>query len=269
MSDQTIRSTSSASSSVSNIFLHVHKHSFSNTGSCGGFCSNCLPLNYIETPRSFQISCLSGRRAVEATNSTGRVRIQQIQVQYDPFLVKKAVHVIRSPFDNIVARFHLEQKRHSRVGDTTWLTAHPNDKVGFQKWCADVDASNELMEARWTDPELSKALKGVPCHAEFFRYIQWHNLAFTTTRDMGIPTFVLHYEDYRDRFESTLEGLLSFLELPHVKKGPPFDIGKEYAEFYTDTQRDAVATLVKELASMESWMHMKDYFAFKSIAREG
>ena len=234
--------------------------------SCGGFCSNCLPLNYIETPRSFQISCLSGRRAVEATNSTGGVRIQP--VQYDSMLVRKAIHVIRSPFDNIVARFHLEQKRHSRVGDTAWLTAHPNDLVGFQKWCADVDASNDLMEARWTDPELSRALKGVPCHAEFFRYIQWHNLAFTTTRDMGVPTFVLHYEDYRDRFDSTLEGLLSFLELPHVKKGPPFDIGKEYAEFYSDSQREAVAKLVKELASMESWMHMKDYFAKASIARE-
>ena len=235
--------------------------------SCGGFCSNCLPLNYIETPRSFQISCLSGRRAIEsATNSTGGVRLQQ--VRYSSDIVKKAVHVIRSPFDNIVARFHLEQKRHTRVGDTAWLTAHPNDKLGFQKWCAGVDASNELMEARWTDPELSKALEGVPCHAEFFRYIQWHNLAFTTARDIGVPTFVLHYEDYRDRFDSTLEGLLAFLELPHVKKGPAFDIGKEYAEFYTDAQREAVAGLVQELASLESWLQMKHYFASSSSVQE-
>jgi len=203
---------------------------------------------------------------VVATNSTEGVRIQP--VRYDSDIVKKAVHVIRSPFDNIVARFHLEQKRHSRVGHTAWLANHPNDKIGFQKWCADVDASNELMEARWTDPELSKALEGVPCHAEFFRYIQWHNLAFTTARDMGVPTFVLHYENYRDRFDVTLQGLLSFLELPHVKKGPAFDIGKEYAEFYTNSQRKAVAELVRELASVESWMHMRDYFPSSLVAQE-
>ena len=235
-----------------------HSHlKLSQHGSCGGFCSNCLPLNYIETPRSFQISCLSGRRAVQSKNSTD---LELEQVRYSASVVKKAVHVIRSPFNNVVARFHLEQKRHSRIGDTEWLEAHPNDQFGFQKWCADVDASNDLMEARWTDPELSKALEGVPCHAEFFRYVQWHNLAFTTAHDIGVPTFVLHYEDYRDRFEGIRQDLLDFLELPMVKEGPEFALGKEYEDFYTTEQREAVANLVKELASLETWHHMKDYY---------
>ena len=143
---------------------------------CGGFCSNCLPTNYIETPRSFQISCLSGRSAVRSSNSTGLV-IEQ--VHYSSDLVKKAVHLIRDPFSNIVARFHLERKRHTRWNNTEWLEEHPNDRYGFQKWCTDVDASDELVEARWVDSDLSAALKaGVPCHAEFFRYVILFRICF-------------------------------------------------------------------------------------------
>ena len=78
---------------------------------------------------------------------------------------------------------------------------------------------------------------------------------------MGIQTIVLHYEDYRDNHSRILDDLLQFLELPRVEQHyPEFEAGKEYHEFYTDIQRQAVANLVREQASLETWQHMKGYY---------
>uniref|UniRef100_A0A7S4HK89 Sulfotransferase domain-containing protein n=1 Tax=Odontella aurita TaxID=265563 RepID=A0A7S4HK89_9STRA len=224
---------------------------------CTGFCAECTPESYIETPRSFQKGCLSGRRGVRSKDGK---KIQVNPVRYEANIVKKAVHIIRNPFDNVVARFHLEHKRHKKLNDNEWPKVFPNTKDGFQKWCASIDANPALTKARWVDGELAAALAATPCHAEFFRYVQWHNLAFSMARDMALPTFVFHYEDYSDHFDDTLNGLLDFLELPSVKEGPDFELGKEYGDYYTEEQRASVTKLIKELSSLETWNYLQQYF---------
>lgn len=42
-------------------------------------------------------------------------------IMYHPTLIEKAVHLIRSPFDNIVSRFHREQKENKKKKDTAWV----------------------------------------------------------------------------------------------------------------------------------------------------
>jgi hypothetical protein len=222
---------------------------------CGGFCSDCKPLNYIETPRSFQISCQSGRKATLGADGT----LDTSLVTYDASLVKKSVHVIRNPLDNIVARFHLEWKRFKSQKNKDWISKYPYNSFGFNKWCEHKDSLNEMSETRWVDSKLLDLLKSVPCQAEFYRYIQWHNLGFSITRDMGIPTLIIHYQDYRDDWENTLTRLLNFLELPRNGAGEPFDHGKEYRNYYSADQRSAIKAFIQEYATTETWENVKDY----------
>jgi hypothetical protein len=58
---------------------------------CGGKCDVCGPSHWLENPHSFKVACLSG---------SGLVRGRRVDVRYDEALVKKAVHLIRNPFDN-------------------------------------------------------------------------------------------------------------------------------------------------------------------------
>jgi hypothetical protein len=51
---------------------------------------------------------------------------------------------------------------------------------------------------------------------QFYRYVQWHNLAFSMSREMNLPTMMLHYDEYTTDYEGTRDRVLDFLELPHV-----------------------------------------------------
>jgi len=227
---------------------------------CGGFCSDCRPHNYIETPRSFQILCQSGNR-ITVSNSSELVTEQ---VTYHQSIVKKAIHVIRDPLDNVVSRFHLMYHRAQTQKNTHFATHYPNDSTGFQKWCADQDSRSILKKKdyRWIDDALAEIFLSVPCHQEFFRYVQWHNLAFTVSRDMGIPALTVHYRDYRDNLEIATNTILAFLELPRVAEGESFSAGKEYRDYYSLEQRLSVWRLVEELASAETLHSLKNYDVF-------
>jgi hypothetical protein len=102
---------------------------------CAGFCDNCSPDAYVETPRSFQRGCQSGEQGVW-TKQDG---LQKRPVTYSMSLVKKAIHLIRHPLDNVVARFHLfratEKVHYIGIGNRTVSVNHPNNQTGFQDWC--------------------------------------------------------------------------------------------------------------------------------------
>lgn len=100
----------------------------------------------------------------------------------------------------------------------------------------------------------------IPCQADFYRYIQWHNLAFTTTWDLGIPTLVVHYESYTNNFNETKNDLLEFLEQDEVNDAPTFITGKTYRDYYTPNEIDAVSRMFDRLALRETSMHTKHYF---------
>ena len=53
--------------------------------------------------------------------------------QYNTDIVKRAVHLFRNPFDNVVGRFHLEFKGRNKKRDTEWAEKYPYSKEGFKK----------------------------------------------------------------------------------------------------------------------------------------
>ena len=222
------------------------------------FCSYCTdPESFVETTRTFLRSCLKGRRGYfpEGTNE-----ITTVGVRYNPDLVKKVIHVFRNPLDNTVARFHLDRKIMARK-NADWLKDYPNNKEGFRRWCIHLNAisADVLSSLRWIDSSLEEAMKNVPCITEFYRYVQWHNLAFAATSDLEVPNFVLHYEDYSSRFEEVTSELITFLELEKVGEAPEFIDNKKYDEYYTPQEKRAISVFIKEFASKPTWRQLKHY----------
>lgn len=118
----------------------------------------------------------------------------------------------------------------------------------------------EEVEARWLTDEVS-VMRNIPCRDDFFRYIAWHNLAFRTTDEiLHIPTFILHYEDYSERFDETVLSLLDFLELEQATEAYPFHKGHSYDDYFTAQERLDVREAVRIISSNTTWLNMQHYF---------
>lgn len=222
---------------------------------CKAFCSGetCGPEQTLQTVRSFMMGCLSGARAVETNNG-----LEKIAVTYDRTLVKKAIHIFRHPLDNIVARFHLEHKVQGERGNKKFDN-FPRNSTGFHRWCAMDDRNRKLVESRFIDAKLKAKMRRIPCMNDFYRYVQWHNLAFTASRDMNLPTMLLHYHEYSEAMDKTRDRILDWIGLPHVGPGEPFHSGKVYRHYYSEVQKHAIREFLEEAATVETWEQLKNY----------
>lgn len=95
----------------------------------------------------------------------------------------------------------------------------------------------------------------VPCHAEFCKYIEWHNLAFHTTLDMELDTLIVHYDD----FPQAAASVLDFLLLEAKGNIPEFD-PKTYNDYYLENERRIVQKAFEFMASKKTWTNLKRYF---------
>mmetsp|Transcript_17284 Transcript_17284/g.36171 ORF Transcript_17284/g.36171 Transcript_17284/m.36171 type:complete len:400 (+) Transcript_17284:272-1471(+) len=224
---------------------------------CGGRCDKCSTDKYIETHQTFLQRCLEG----EYTTGDGSGGLQVLRGHYDKSMVRKAVHLIRDPFDNIVSRFHLAHKHSERRKELKILAKYPKSKEGFRDFCKDIgmEFRSEEKRSKFFD-DFFDEVKNVPCYADFFKYLQWHNLAFTTTWDLGIPTMLLHYENYTYNFNGTKDSLLEFLEQEDNHDPPDFIRGKTYRHYFSKEEVQAVFSMFSKVALQETWIHTKHYF---------
>lgn len=243
---------------------------------CGSRCTFCPPARYLETWQSFLINCLSGSRSVPINEKhsidakslkNANAGYQKEYVTYHPSLVEKAVHLIRNPFDNLVSRFHHEQKEHKKRHDTKWTGRYSNDAHGFRKWCADEDMMFRSKENKidWTSmgynsKQMEMHFEGVACHAEFFRYVQWHNYAIESVQKLEIPVMYVHYEDYTTNLAGETERMLDFLNMTRVGKLPSFDSNKDYSAYFTAEERAVASELMRVVASDDGRKLMERYW---------
>jgi hypothetical protein len=222
---------------------------------CGGTCLGCRPGAYILNEKQFEKSCSFGNRKVNGTLSA---------VTYPENVVKAAVHLIRNPFDNIVARLHFEQKKWRKSGKEQHkesLLNFTDDKQGFQRWCNHIDS----VDLNFRGPELYttamlQQLARVPCYSEFGRFIQWHNNAIAVARRLQLPTHTLFYENYTTNLNATGDQLLSFLKLTRSGPAPVFIEKKHYPDYYTLGQIRRVAAMARTIATPECWEMIRHYF---------
>jgi len=197
--------------------------------------------------------CRSGAKLVNG---------EKVQMVYND-TVERAVHLIRSPFDNLVARLHLERKQWEKSAEgQQLLDTFSDSKEGLAEWCRFLDELHVKDEKKthFLDPDLLDEEQRVPCHAEFYRYIQWHNLAFEVTRRKRLPTYMLYYENYTENFDETVKELLNFLDQFQVAPPSEFYSGKQYSDYYEEEQCRAIAYLAKDLSSPETWDALRHYF---------
>lgn len=223
---------------------------------CKGFCSGsfCGAEKTFHTTRSFMMGCLTGNQGIESSKG-----LRLTDKTYDKSLVKKAIHIFRHPLDNVVARFHLEYNEKRMAGDTRYTTIFPKDIQGFRRWCALDDRNRGLVQSRFVDNRLRGLMLQIPCFNEFYRYGQWHNLAFETTRAMNLTTMLLHYHEFADDFVKARSRILSFLELPLIGEGIEFDDGKVYGRYYSRQEKVAISNFLQEFSSAETWEQLKHY----------
>jgi len=242
---------------------------------CGAYCMNCGPSKYIITEHMFLQDCATGKRTY-ATKS-GQLKTEKSVYRSD--LVQRAVHLIRDPFDNVVSRFHLEHNHMEKMAKQTkdtqskasvMLQKYTRDREGFRAFCSDENeqfAKDEL-GSQFIDDDLYKLIEDIPCHADFIRYMRWHNLAFTATNNLQVPTLVMHYEDYEEHFNRTVQELVGFLNQKVVTKPKEFETGKRYREdYFTFEERGRVYELLKEYGYRETWDAMGRYFDEKETGR--
>jgi hypothetical protein len=224
---------------------------------CGSRCNDCGPYYYLKDSRSFQNMCASGSKLEVSPDGTQ----QTVTVGYNTSLVHKAIHLIRNPFDNVVSRFHLERHRMMKINNTEKLARFPESRQGFRSFCRYMDDKwKDEVEGWWLTDEIG-IMRNIPCRDDFFRYIVWHNLAFDATDNkMDIPTYILHYEDYSERFNETVTGLLNFLDLQQENDPYPFHKGHTYLDYFTPEEKEAVKQAMKIISIDQTWHFIQHYF---------
>lgn len=246
---------------------------------CGGYCESCTPLNEFMkmTVESFEVECRSGKRIIADDDNSNinniKVTTRSVPATYSADIPQRAVHLIRNPFDNIVARLHLLLRRWDR---STSDEVHRNrldvfnaTKGGFRSYCASQDQRDRKhwrfmggMDNTTNDP-LKYATMNLPCHTDFLRYIKWHNNAVAVTKLKDIPVLTLFYEDYGLAWESNIDRLFQFLSLSPADGAvpPEFIPGKVYTDYFTDDEIQMAKTLIQKLSTRDSWELLSRYFS--------
>lgn len=233
---------------------------------CGSRCLPCTPKKYIETERSFLRKCLTGHVPVGVPDNITGHALHTNKSLYDEGIIQRAVHLVRDPIDNIVARFHYEWKRLNKTNAfaeaSSFVASYPPNRDGFRAWCHDID--NKFMaeekKSRFIDDDLMDIERSIPCRADFFKFAQWHNLAFAVSRRMRLPVHVMHYENYTYNFDEVVDGLFNFLGLRSLSKPPEFIRGKHYWDYFTEAEQSAIKALLREVSTRETWEVIWHYF---------
>ena len=238
---------------------------------CGSRCVPCGPNAYLETQRSFQRACRSCPIPKDNDDDDKKKKSEWTDVLYPSHLIKKAVHLVRNPLDNVVSRFHLARQQLTAQKDAY---VYPNNVTGFQEWCRMLDTSYTKKEKgnHWIDEDLQRLWQGVPCHSEFFEFAQWHNLAYTTTQhflnlqsggnDDDDNVRIVRYENYHNDWRGTIQSLLDFLELEAVDwdKATRFHMSSYHEDYYTDQEKSNIRNLLHDLSSVPMWRILQVYF---------
>lgn len=215
---------------------------------CTGYCDICRSSTFVHTIDSFELGC----REIHGNEKSNHSH-------YPATIPSAAIHIVRNVFDQLVSRKHQAVKnrikRHPELFNVTHL---PEDsKEGLAFWCRYVDGDFAADET--ASDELKSLLAGVPCGPEVYRFVQWHNLALDVTNRLELPVLYVHYEDYRDQYNATVDSLKDFLGLKAVQPGLKFEDGKSYEHLFDDSQLSAIATLIRKVASPAAYELLRRY----------
>jgi hypothetical protein len=218
------------------------------------------------TASQFEQACRTGNRRVNG------VRQDKVTYTLDGKLLAGAIHLVRNPFDNVVARLHYSQKSWNSSSDESDQKKHDlftRDKEGFELWCSYQDHISAKRQRKHGifDSELWKELlEPLPCHAEFYRYLHWHNMAFSVLEhyqyfSANFRIYTLFYENYTQHFTDVTNELLNFLQFEDKRAEPPdFFPGKTYPDYFEPEHVELVSRLAQAVLKPEAYALLQHYF---------
>jgi hypothetical protein len=150
---------------------------------CGGYCDSCKASDYVQSIDDFERSCGQSHHCDKSDRPAKEFRY------YPASAVDGAVHLVRSPFDNLVARKHYAVQRRRKHGWTEEQlrpyeaktlpdgTNFTNEQA-FNNWCSYADGLFDLTDREpvilgITNTSVWKLFLQLPCRAEWYRYVQW------------------------------------------------------------------------------------------------
>lgn len=225
---------------------------------CGATCLDCHPQYYLLPKYVFAVHCVTGTKFTPFNMGVTK------HLKYNPDLVKKAIQLVRPPLNNVVGRFMKLYKEKQAMEDEVWLDEFPASKDGFHRWCGMQNEKFESEESMIWHSDVFEAAQGVPCRAEFYRYILWHNNAYETREIMGMPMKLVHTIDLQENYEATMTDILDFYQMTPVKNVTDYD-GSDmnlegYSSFYTLDMRKKIACFMRYVASPATRHRLGRYF---------
>lgn len=215
---------------------------------CSGYYFETNPANKLNSFNKFESGCFSWN------NRKGTV--------YPNHLAKKVIHIIRDPVDNIISNFNLFKSRdviHSKEEWDKISKIIGSDNI-FKKYCQKYDEKWHKKTAKLFQENAFLLIKDVPCGSQYVIYSLWHNHAYQlAVNTLKIPTLSIHYSDYEEDFNGTIDKITRFLEIESVNTPNPFISGKKYSTYFTPQEREAIFKIIKHFTSPEVWELVKRY----------
>ena len=238
---------------------------------CAGYGDRAPLQNSIVSTERFLNGCTESSQYRDPNNRSSHAK-RKSNYKHEG-LVESVIHLIRNPFDNVISRMHHGMKmRQKRLGfSADQIRTFMESPKGVMSWCKISD------RAFWREREVPKKITNknklkripfdanlllkVPCHSEFFRYMEWHNAALRMIEQEKFPSLVIYYEDYETNYNQTVDSILDFLNLSREAPPLPFKTGKTYRDlFFPEETQQATRRLLKAMASKELWSILKRYF---------
>jgi len=232
---------------------------------CTGYCWDCFPGRYTDvTHDKFGASCTTSTMFTPSQLNNGMNGYGTTQeVRYTHDMVKKAAIMVRNPFDTIVERFLYSTRTYAT--EKEWLPRFEPNPRGFHNFCAEAEVKYEKEELLRYQPSVYQASRGVLCHGEFYKLIQWYNYAFETVAQMGLEPKIVYYEDLADKntYETAVIDMLSFYELtpivnPETVK-PPL-VAQGPLDFMNDLEKSNIIAFFGILANSKTSEIFARYF---------
>lgn len=184
---------------------------------------------------------------------------------YNISLVDKVVHLIRNPFDNLIANFHHANKNASDSPEAfrreCFAQRHHQQQQDIKRRMANDASDVSSLPGDYNNHVYKAFLPGSPCYNRLVSYITWHNNAFQLPAFLGgIQSLVLYYEDYERDLEGTTQKLLEFLDLSIQGELLPFRPRHYNDDYFFAKERQSIKALARQMASVETWNAIERYF---------
>jgi len=214
---------------------------------CANSCYKCDPWQYHSSFHTFDKKCRSDKKHGAKP--------------YAKHLVSRMVRMVRDPLNNIVSRFH-----HARNENTQISKKYRDDAKGFHRFCKEQLHVYRREEERYFNSTILSLFQGIPCYADFYRFITWHNYAQQMVETYPVSSLLIYYEDYdctHGRGNQTMHELLQFLNLGSYNNMSigckDFQMGKSYHDYYSKSEIQKIWFLIQHLSSVENWSILERY----------